>query len=366
MSMPDVAAAEAPGRVNLIGEHTDYHEGFVLPTVIPQRTRVALQRRSDAQVVVTSDAYIGEVCTYDIGGESPGRGWLDYVQGVTAVMRRADVNIPGFELRIESDVPVGAGVSSSAALTVGLLRGLRILLALNLDDTQLAMLAQKAETDFVGAPVGIMDQMVCSLGRTGSALFLDTRTLAYQHVAIPPSMSLLVIDSGVAHDHASGSYGHRRRESFEAASALGVERLRDIGVDELPRIDALPAPLAQRSRHIVTENARVLAAVDALRSDDPGALGRLFAASHASLRDDYEVSHPDVDALVEIAQGDPDVFGARMTGGGFGGAVVILARSAATAPQVAGRISNDYRRRTGRTGRVLVPIEAPPLRPARD
>jgi galactokinase len=241
-----------------------------------------------------------------------------------------------------------------------------MLLALDLDDIQLAMLAQKAETEFVGAPVGIMDQMVCSLGRTGSALFLDTRTRVYQHVAIPASMSLLVIDSGVAHEHVSGGYGQRRRESFEAAAALGVDRLRDIGIDALPRIDALPAPLAQRSRHIVTENARVLAAVDALRSDDPVALGHLFGASHASLRDDYEVSHPDVDALVEIAQGDPDVYGARMTGGGFGGAVVILARSAAAAPQVAARISHDYRRRTGRAGRVLVPIHASPLQPGRD
>src|SRR5688500_10946918 len=137
--MPDVAAAEAPGRVNLIGEHTDYHEGFVLPTVIPQRTRVVLRRRTDVQVVVTSDAYVGEVCTYNIGSERPGRGWLDYVQGVTAVMRRDHADIPGFELRIESDVPVGAGVSSSAALTVGLLRGLRMLLSLDLDDIQLAM-----------------------------------------------------------------------------------------------------------------------------------------------------------------------------------------------------------------------------------
>ena len=359
--MSDVATAEAPGRVNLIGEHTDYHEGFVLPTVIPQRTRVTVRRRPDVRATVTSAAYAGDLASYDVGGERPGRGWLDYVQGVTAILRRHGVDVPGFELHIESDVPVGAGLSSSAALTVSLLRGLRLLLAVRLDDRELARLAQQAETDFVGAPVGIMDQMVCSLGLPGTALFLDTRTLDYQHVPIPASMPLLVIDSGVEHRHASGGYRQRRRESFDAAAALGVALLRDVGIDALPRIDALPQPLARRGRHVVTENARVIAAVDALHRDDAVALGQLFDLSHASLRDDYQVSDPDVDLLVELAQHDPAVYGARMTGGGFGGAVVVLTSSVTPGKDVAGRICTAYHDRTGRMARVLVPMESSSL-----
>jgi galactokinase len=340
--------------VNLIGEHTDYHDGYVLPTVIPQRTRVDLRRRDDSRVRAISRELSQDWEEYEAGRESPGRGWLDYVQGATAALARTGVRVPGFDARIESTIPVGAGVSSSAALAVSLLRALRALLALDLDDVTLARIAQSAEIDFVGAPVGIMDQMACSLGRDRHALFLDTRNLAVVHVPIPTTLEVVVIDSGIPHTHAGGTYATRRRESFEAAERLGVARLRELDTAALPRIAQLPPLLARRARHVVTENQRVLEAVDALREGDGARLGALFAASHASMRDDYETSTPEIDALVTIGQRHPDIFGARLTGGGFGGAVVLLAKAGA-ARDAADAIVRAYDRQTGRPGHVLVP-----------
>ena len=352
--MRDQAVADAPGRVNLIGEHTDYHDGFVLPTVIPQRTHVHVVRRTDCLVRVETSALGKQSLSFELGRESRGRGWLDYVQGVTTTLARHGFRIGGFDASIDSTVPVGAGVSSSAALEVSLLRALRQLHDLTFDDVALAKMAQAVETEFVGAPVGIMDQIASSLGRDGEALFLDTRSLAIERIPLPPTIAIAVIDSGVPHANAGGQYAARRRESFEAAHALGVERLRELDCSALPRINALPPLLARRARHIVTENQRVLDAVLALRDGDAPRLGQLFSASHASMRDDYETSTPDVDALVSIADRRPDVFGARLTGGGFGGSVVILTH-AGQAASAAREIAADYRAHTGRTPTTLVP-----------
>jgi len=354
--MPDSASADAPGRVNLIGEHTDYHDGFVLPTVIPQRTTVHVERRGDQRIRASSDAFGDRWEEYDAGHERSGRGWLDYIQGVTAILARHGVAIPGFDVRIASDVPVGAGVSSSAALEVSLLRALRRLLAFDADDLTLARMAQAVETDFVGAPVGIMDQMAVSLGHPQEALFIDTRSLLVESLPLPGTMDLVVIDSAVPHAHAGGEYATRRRESFEAAARLGVPRLRDVDPTSLPRIAALPPVLARRARHVVTENQRVLDAVAALRNGDAPSLGALFTASHASMRDDYETSTPDIDALVRIAEATPDVYGARLTGGGFGGAVVVLVK-AGCARKVAPAVCDAYRAATARAGKVLVPVD---------
>jgi galactokinase len=357
MSMPDAVVADAPGRVNLMGEHTDYHEGYVLPTVIPQRTQVRVERRLDRRVSVVSSSVGGKRDEYDLGHETRGGGWLDYVQGVTATLARNGETISGFDARIDSTIPIGAGVSSSAALEVSLLRALRRLCSLSYDDVALAKMAQAVETDFVGAPVGIMDQMVSSLGRDGEALFLDTRSLAFERIRLPKSIDLVVIDSGVTHAHAGGEYVTRRRESFEAAQRLGVKRLRDLDVAALPRMEHLPDPLARRARHIVTENQRVLDAVDALRKGDARRLGELFLESHASMRDDYQTSTPEIDTLVAIAAASPDVYGARLTGGGFGGAVVVLAASG-RGGAAAQAIRHAYETRTGRHAIVLVPPPA--------
>ena len=353
MAEPPVTAS-APGRVNLIGEHTDYHEGFVLPTVLPQRTVATVCPRSDRRVTARSDSVAeSPEDQYLLGEERPGHGWLDYVQGITVVLAARGLHIRGFDLQLTSTVPLGAGVSSSAALEVSVLRALREAFTLPLGDVDLARVAQAVETDFVGAPVGIMDQMACSLGTDGHALLIDTRTLHVTRVPLPPA-DLVVIESGITHQHAGGGYVIRRNDSFAAAKLLGVKHLRDVGSDALARLDRLPPVLARRARHIITENQRVLDAVAALTAGDLPRLGVLFNASHQSMRDDYEISTPAVDVLVAVAQGHPDIYGARLTGGGFGGAVVMLARSG-TGRQAADAVRDEYEQLTRLDAAVLVP-----------
>jgi galactokinase len=350
---PSEHTARAPGRVNLIGEHTDYSEGFVLPAAIPRETVVEVARSNDRQVRAFSLEVVPvEPLAYQLGAEEKGRGWLDYLQGVTVALRRAGHQIGGFDARISSRVPLGAGLSSSASFEVAVLRALRALFSLPIDDVAIARLGQKVETEFVGAPVGIMDQMAASLADGGSALFLDTRTLGFEKVPLPAEADLVVINSGVTHSHAGGEYRTRRAECEEAARLLQVRVLRDLTLADLPRIEALPAPVRQRARHVVTENARVLEAVAALRAGDLPGLGRLLRAAHASLRDDFQVSVPAIDTLVEIADQTEGVLGARLTGGGFGGSIVVLAHRAQAA--AAGEtIARKYHEATGRTATVL-------------
>jgi galactokinase len=348
------AVASAPGRVNLIGEHTDYNGGFVLPVAIPQRTWVAIGVRDGHRVRAASAGLAAVTSEYTLGAEARGRGWLDYVQAVTQELARDGVAVPGFDLHVQSDVPVGNGLSSSAALIIALLRALRTALGLAHDDLALALLGQRAENGLVGAPVGVMDPLASSLASTDAALFVDVRDLSVRRIPLPAGAELLVIASGIVHEHATGDYRVRRAECERAASLLGVGQLRDLDTADLDRALALPEPLGRRVRHVVTENARVLAAAEALASGDVAAIGALFAASHRSMRDDYEVSLPDIDALVAIADGEPMVYGARLTGGGFGGSIVALCQPA-TAARVGRDVVTTYGERTGRRARVLVP-----------
>ncbi len=341
--------SHAPGRVNLIGEHTDYSGGLVLPTAIPQRTRVELGVREGSYVRVASAQVDRSPHGYELGHEERSGTWLDYIQGVTQALRHAGFTIGGFDARFASEVPVGSGLSSSAALTVSLLRALRSAFLLSVDDVGLAKLAQRAENDLVGAPVGIMDPMAASLADTQTALLLDTRSLGFERVSLPKDAELVIIDSGVSHENRNGEYKMRRLECERAARLLGLPELRDATAADLGRIGQLPGPLDRRARHVVTENARVIHAVRAMKAGDLDALGQLFAASHRSMRDDYEVSVPQVDRLVEIATADRDIHGARLTGGGFGGAIVAFARAGRGA-DAAGRIA---RRAQGAV--VLVP-----------
>jgi galactokinase len=351
---PDVIE-RAPGRVNLIGEHTDYNDGYVLPTALPQETHVLIARRQDRRVRACSvDLGVDSVVTFELGSEARTHTWIDYVQGVTWALAARDAHLSGVDMMVASNVPIGKGLSSSASLEVAVGRALRHMFHLQLDDVDLAMVGHRAETDFVGAPVGIMDQMVCSLGDRSTALFLDARTKAFEKVPIPVEIELGVIDSGIAHSHASGEYRTRRRECDEAAAMLGVDKLRDCTIDDLPRIHKLPEPLDKRARHVVTENARVLLAVDALRRGDAPALGRLFLESHHSMRDDFQVSLPDIDRLVEIAASDSHTYGARLTGGGFGGAVVVLCHRGHAA-DVTQRTLQAYRAATQCDGQVFIP-----------
>jgi galactokinase len=352
--------AAAPGRVNLIGEHTDYNGGFVLPTAIPQQTRVELRPRSDQQVTAHS-ANASPAGRFALGQEQRAGTWFDYVQGVTWALREAGFRIAGFDVRIASDVPLGGGLSSSAALEVALLRAIRLAFDLQLPDADLARLGQRAENDFVGARCGIMDQMAASLADLRTALFLDTRSPEYAQIPLPAQAELVVIHSGVTHRIAVGATGQseynvRRAQCEEAAQLLGVPQLRDVTSADLPRLATLPEAIARRARHVITEDERVLDAVDAMRAGDLQRMGELFYASHASMRDDFEVSTPEIDMLVGLARADGDVFGARLTGGGFGGAVVILARAGA-GRDVGERVAKAYAEQSRREPTILVPAE---------
>jgi galactokinase len=347
-------SADAPGRVNLIGEHTDYNGGFVLPTAIPQRTRVELAPRNDDFVRAASTAKGNASCSFTLGSEQQGHGWLDYVQGVTHLLRSGGHPLRGFDARIESTVPLGSGLSSSASLSVSLMRALRLAFQLTLDDVQIARLGQRSENEFVGAQVGIMDPMAASLADEGTALFLDARNLHFERVPLPKGADLVVLNSGVAHDHAAGDYNRRRAECERACDLLGLKLLREVSTSDLPRIETLPEPLLRRARHVVTENERVLRAVEAMRQGNLTRLGELFYESHASMRDDYAVSVPEIDLIVELARGTGEVYGTRLTGGGFGGSVVMLAH-AGRGRAVAERVARDYAAQSGRTPRVLVP-----------
>jgi galactokinase len=347
--------ATASGRVNLIGEHTDYHQGFVLPMPVPQQTTVSLHGRSDYVVRAFSDAMKPPVDQYILGREELRSRWIDYVQGVTSVLAHSGLALAGFDVAVESTIPPGGGVSSSAALSVALLRGLASLNHFDLTDVDVAHLAHRVETDFVGVPVGIMDQMACSVGRENEALFLDARSLAFERIPWPAAIELIVIHSGLPHTHAGGEYIARRRESFAAADLLGVGWLRDTTEASLATT-AMPEVLKRRARHVITENQRVLRAAEALRGADAPGLGALFNASHASMRDDYEASAPEIDGLVALGLEDPDIYGARLTGGGFGGSVLMLARQG-RGRAAAERIVAKYRDSVGRGGSILMPAD---------
>ena len=321
----------APGRVNVIGEHTDYNAGFVLPVALPHTTRAAVARRSDGRVAFASRQDDGAVVELGVAELTPGRpeGWAGYPAGVVWGLRdRLD---GGLSVLVDSDVPVGAGLSSSAALTCSVALALRDLVAPELDRPDLVELARQAENDFVGAPTGILDHSASVLCTAGHALFLDTRDRTSEQVPLDleaAGLALLVVDSGVTHEHAGGGYGDRRRECELAAERLGVAFLREI--DDVARLDALADGttdgdvLLRRARHIVTENARVLEVVAALRGDaDPRAIGPILTAGHESLRDDFEISVPPLDAIVESAVA-AGAYGARMVGGGFGGSAIAL------------------------------------------
>ena len=352
---PPLITAEAPGRVNLIGEHTDYNDGLVLPAALPVRTRVELAPHDGREIRVWSDAFADWPPTaFSVDVSEARQDWMDYARGMVWALRDHGIE-QGFDARITSTIPVGAGLSSSAALLIALGRALREAFGLQLDDLELARLARRAETDFVGAPVGIMDQMACSLADEANALFIDTRTLVYQHIPLPANAEILVIDSGVRHSHASGDYRIRRDECQRAAAKLGVSSLRDIQEADPRVIEVLPDPLNRRARHVLTENSRVLATIEALKSDNLAEVGRLFLASHASMRDDFEVSTPVVDALVEATRTTRGVYGARLTGGGFGGAIVALTERG-RAIDIGEAIVESHNRRFQNGAAVVVPI----------
>ena len=322
-----VCAWRAPGRVNLIGEHVDYSEGLVCPMAIDRETVAVASARDDRRVqIVSAERGGGAAFSLDGGGAARG-AWSDYAEGVARALRDAGVPLRGADVAVASSVPIGAGLSSSAALELAAGAALLDLAGVALDRRALARAARTAENAFVGVRSGIMDQLVCALGLPGHALTIDCRTEAATPVPLPRAAAIVVADSGVRHALASSGYNERRAESEAAAALLGVP-LRDASLADLKRLAHEPV-LQRRARHVVTENARVLAFADALAAGDLAAAGRAMTESHRSLRDDYEVSIPELDGLVARALELPGVYGARMTGGGFGGSIVVLAAPAA-------------------------------------
>jgi galactokinase len=321
----------APGRVNLIGEHTDYNDGFVLPFAIDRRTVVAVGTR-DANVARVASSFADELVELPLAEIAPSRlaGWSAYPLGVAWALSQfgADLAaVPGLDIFIVSDIPVGAGLSSSHALESAVALALNDLWQLGLDRQTLARVAQLTENQVVGAPTGIMDQSASLLSEKDSAVFLDCRSLDYRIIPLgldAADLAVLIIDTGVKHEHATGGYAERRASCELGARLMGVAALRDLSVDDLPRArEFLDDVTFRRVRHVITEDERVLDTVAALESTGPRSIGELLDASHRSMRDDFEISVPELDLAVETAL-ENGAIGARMTGGGFGGSAIAL------------------------------------------
>ena len=353
--------ARAPGRVNLIGEHIDYNGGHVLPTPIPRHASVALASREDRAGCVASQnvGEPGSVECFDLDAPLLAGSWADYAQGAAALLEQDGFEISGFDALLDSDVPIGSGLASSAAITVAFLRALRRRYDLRLDDERIAILAQRVENEFVGALVGVMDPMVSSLGRERFALLIDSRNRRHRLVSIPSRVEIVVVDSGIPHRHAGGEYNRRRQECDHAREALRVDHLCDLEERDLPWVfRSLPEPLARRARHAITEERRVGEMIAALQAEAWDRIGEILAEGHRSLRDDFEVSTPEIDLLVSFLGAKEGILGARLTGGGFGGSVVAVAHTG-RGRDAASRAVEHYRRETGAPGTVVTPDPVP-------
>lgn len=343
----------APGRVNLIGEHTDYNDGFVLPAAIGLDTWVAAAPVDSGELVIYS-AQQRQMVKF-LASESapqPRRDWTDYIRGVKAELQRIGIANRGVNMLVDGNVPIGAGLSSSAAIEVASALALVDAAQAELDSVAMARLCQRAENEFVGARCGIMDQFTSLHGQRGHAILLDCRSLEYRPLPLPARLKLVICNTMVKHSLAAGEYNARRAECEECVTELsrmrpGISALRDVSETELPAgMAKLPERLGRRLRHVISENARVLRAGEALRSGDMERFGELMYESHASLRDDFQVSCRELDVMVELAKALPGTIGARMTGGGFGGCTINVVEEEAVDEFVA-RVSRGYEQATG-------------------
>lgn len=353
----------APGRVNLIGEHTDYNQGFVLPVAIDRGTTVAA-KESDGRIVRAHSINANETVEFDLDHPGPPRRgvWVDYVEGVAVALEKRGVTLRGANLLIESDVPVGAGLSSSAALEISVGTAMLALAGAAVDKVTLALAGQEAEHTFVGTKCGIMDQLIVAVGRSGHALLIDCRSLVTEQIAIHSStVAWVLCDTGVRHRLAFSEYNARRDECEQAVKIFQevrpeVSALRDVSNADLETHGPLlPETIRRRARHVVSENERTRAAAVALPNSDFEEMGRLMYESHKSLSEDYEVSCLELDTLVDIARGSCGVFGARMTGGGFGGCTVNLVRRNAV-DNFRDIVLREYHKATG-TSPVIYVVE---------
>ncbi len=350
----------APGRVNLIGEHTDHNEGFVMPAAIDFSTFVAIGARADRKIVVRSENF-SETVELDLD-DPPERGrghWSDYPFGVAVKLEQAGQRLSGANILVHGEIPIGSGLSSSAAIEVAIGYALLDLAGANIDRLELAKLCQHAENEFVGMRCGLMDQFIACFGTAGHALMLDCRQLDYKLLALPANVKLVVCNTMVKHELAGSEYNARRAECEAGVRQLrrrlpGIRSLRDVTTDDLKRFGGeLDEVVRKRCRHVVSENARVLEAATALEREDLGSFGRLMRESHRSLREDYEVSCAELDLMVEIANQAEGGFGARMTGGGFGGCTVNLVQSDNVDSFTDG-VAKGYAKATGRRPEIYV------------
>lgn len=321
---PPEMLVRAPGRVNLIGEHTDYNDGFVLPLAIDRELWIALRPRSDGRVSVHSLELGG--AEFSMEGLSPdGRGWVEYVKGVAWALRETGRSLTGWEGVLGGDIPIGAGLSSSAALQMAVLRAFVALGGASWHATEAARIGQRVENHWIGVSSGIMDELVIAAGRRDHALLIDCRSLEIEAVPLPSEAALVVLDTGTRRGLVGSAYNARREQCNEAAAWFGVRALRDVDRHQLDAAAGrLDRAIHRRARHVITENERTLEAARALMSGDLGSLGRLMNESHVSLRDDFEVSTETLNAVVDLARRQPGCLGARMTGAGFGGCIIAL------------------------------------------
>ncbi|MEM8783678.1 MAG: galactokinase [Planctomycetota bacterium] len=361
---PATHAAAAPGRVNLIGEHTDYNDGFVLPMAIDRQTLALARPREDASIRLRSTGIDGQA-TLDLSRvitavpSDDALSWTNYLRGPIELGRQAGLDFGGFDCVVDSTVPSGGGLSSSASLEVTMLTLLEALSGQTLDPVRKALIAQQAEHEFAGMPCGIMDQFISAMGKAGHALLIDCRDHATRNIKLDgPDLLVLIINSKVKHELTGGEYAERRAQCEAAARTLGVRALRDATLDQLEQAGSrLDDVTYRRARHVIGENQRTLDCAEALARDDHHEIGRLMFASHASLRDDFEVSTPQLDALVDLAEQrrDRGVVGSRMTGGGFGGCTVSLVQRDA-AEQIAAEITEQYHADTGVTPDAFITV----------
>ncbi len=342
---PPTHLVRAPGRVNLIGEHTDYNEGFVLPMAIDRAIWIALRPRPDRHIKLYSLDFANEF-TFSLDRITYSQeGWGKYIKGIAWVLHNNGYQLSGWEGVIVGDIPIGAGLSSSAALELAAAAAFAAASGFAWEPTSMAKLAQVSENSWIRVKSGIMDQLVCANGKQGHALFIDCRNLEMTPITLPPEASVLILDTSTRRELADSEYNKRRRDCAVAAAKLGLSALRDAKLEDLsnPQLDPV---LPKRARHVITENARVLAAVTALQSGNLAELGNLLNASHASLRDDFEVSRSELDQMVALAEAHPDCYGARLTGAGFGGCVVALVRRGAE-KEFSERVAAGYLAATG-------------------
>ncbi|MBI5824665.1 MAG: galactokinase [Chloroflexi bacterium] len=359
----------APGRVNLIGEHTDYNDGFVLPIAIDRAIWLALRPRHDGQVHIHSldmqpappSATVAQDnptpdSVFELHSLTKGSGWLEYPKGIAYHLMKAGYELHGFDAVMTGNVPRGAGLASSAAVELAVARAFAAVSGFEWDAPKMAKIAQKAENEWVGVHCGIMDQMASAACKEGHALFLDCRSLEIQHAPLPKTVSIVILDTSTRRGLVNSAYNERRSQCEEAARWFGVKALRDVGEftgKKMKEKRGFSEVVLKRARHIITENARVLEAVEVMKNEDVKSLGELFNASHDSLRDDFEVTNDALDIMVECAREQSSCYGARMTGAGFGGCAVALVKGG-NAAEFVHAVSAAYRRRAGLEAAVYI------------